>query len=173
MEELVLVDSRGGQIGTAEKVQTHKDGGRLHLAFSVFVFNRRHELLVQRRAAVKYHFSQLWSNTCCGHPRPEEDVVVAAGRRLDEEFGFSVKLRRISTITYTAFDEKSRLTENEFVHVLVGHHDGDVRPDPMEIDQFRWQSVDRLLSEIESSPGTFTPWFRLMLQQCDFANFKT
>ena len=88
MEQVILVDEHDSPIGVEEKLRAHQNGGRLHRAFSIFVFNGREELLLQQRATQKYHFGGLWSNTCCGHPRPDESLDAAAKRRLREEFGF-------------------------------------------------------------------------------------
>lgn len=107
-EHVVLVDEQGRPVGVEEKLAAHRDGGRRHLAFSVYVFNARGELLLQRRAPGKYHFAGLWSNSCCGHPRPEEDVLLAARRRLGEEFGFETELRPIFTHEYRAGDSTLR-----------------------------------------------------------------
>lgn len=72
-EYVILVDENDHMIGTAEKIAAHKNP-KLHRAFSIFVFNSRGELLIQKRAANKYHCPGLWANTCCGHPRPGESL---------------------------------------------------------------------------------------------------
>jgi len=164
VEEVILVDDHDNAVGTAEKVRAHQDGGRLHRAFSVFVSNRRGELLLQRRAAGKYHFGGLWSNTCCGHPRPGEEVAAAARRRLGEEFGFTTDLGQVAEFTYKAHDPASGLTEHEYLHVFAGRFDGIPAPDPSEIEDWRWADRAGVESELADAPERYTPWFPLALR---------
>ena len=98
-ESVVLVDDQNNAIGSYGKIDAHRDG-KLHRAFSILITNPAGELLLQKRAACKYHFAQRWSNTCCGHPRPGEQVLDAARRRLGEELGFSVPLEEVTDLQY-------------------------------------------------------------------------
>jgi isopentenyl-diphosphate delta-isomerase type 1 len=116
-EIVTLVDTSDNEIGSSGKLPAHRDG-KLHRAFSILVSNSEGELLLQRRAGGKYHFASLWSNTCCGHPRPGEDTREAAERRLWEEFGFNVALKKLDAFQYRAEDTNSGLIEHEFLHVL-------------------------------------------------------
>jgi isopentenyl-diphosphate delta-isomerase len=157
MEELVvLVDAQDRAVGTASKLDAHRSGA-LHRAFSVFVFDRRGRLLLQRRALAKYHSGGLWTNTCCGHPRPGEAVSDAAVRRLREEMGIACPLRPAGAFTYRA--SLGELEEHEFDHVLVGRFDGDPRPEPDEVAAWRWAAPDDLSRELAEAPGRFTAWF--------------
>ncbi len=170
MEHVILVNERDEEIGTCEKLAAHREGGRLHRAFSILVFNARGEILLQRRAAGKYHFAGLWSNTCCGHPRPGEETVAAAQRRLAEEFGIdALPLREKASLLYNALDAASGLMEREYLHVLVGQFDGTPRPDAAEIGEWSWRERAVVLRELAAMPGQFTPWFRLVLEAagCD------
>jgi len=160
-EYVILVDENDRQIGTAEKLAAHQNGGQLHRAFSIFVYNAAGELLLQQRARVKYHFGGLWSNTCCGHPRPGETVTDAAERRLAEEFGFNRPLSVQRTLIYDAHDSASGLTEREFLHILTGRFDGLPRPNPEEIDAFGWKSPTAVAEELRNTSQRFTPWFPL------------
>ena len=169
MEQVILVDEQDNVIGVEEKLRAHTDGGLLHRAFSIFVFDRGDELLLQRRAAGKYHFAGLWSNTCCGHPRPGEDVAAAARRRLAEEFGFETDLEERFSFIYRAEDEKTGLTEHEFLHVFVGRFDGEPAPDPSEIDDWRRCRLDSIDSETSDAPDSFTPWCRLIMARAEFS----
>lgn len=164
-EEVILVDEQDRAIGAAEKLEVHRDGGRLHRAFSIFVFDSSGRLLLQQRAAGKYHFALRWSNTCCGHPRPGEDTLDAARRRLTEEFGFRCELRETGTLMYRAMDLGSGLTEHEFLHVFVGRFDDEPRPDPSEIAAFRWIDRTSLDAELAARPEAFTPWFALAYEK--------
>jgi len=158
-ERLVLVDASDQPVGEEEKLAAHRNGGKLHRAFSVFLVNDRGEHLLQRRALSKYHFRGLWANACCGHPRPREAVASAARRRLYEELGIDAELSEIFTFAYTAEDPESGLTEKEIDHVFVGRFDGFPQPHPDEIDAIRWVHPKTLARELEESPERFAPWF--------------
>jgi len=165
IEEVILVDDRDQAIGAMEKLAAHREGGRLHRAFSIFVFDSKGRLLLQQRAAQKYHFALRWSNTCCGHPRPSEETLAAAGRRLREEFGFECALREAGTLVYRVFDAGSGLTEHEFLHVIVGRFDGTPRPNADEIAAQRWIEPAALARELAAQPERFSPWFALAYQK--------
>src|SRR5262245_54825248 len=96
---VILVDANDGEVGKEERMRAHREGLR-HRAFSIFVFDRAGRLLLQRRAAGKYHSGGLWSNTCCSHPLPGESVLDAAHRRLREEMGFDCPLQPSFTFVY-------------------------------------------------------------------------
>ena len=98
-ERVILVDRLDREIGTEEKLKAHREG-KLHRAFSVFIFNAKGELLLQKRAATKYHSGSLWTNTCCSHPRPGESHYCAARRRLNEEMGFDCELTELFSFVY-------------------------------------------------------------------------
>jgi len=164
MNEVVLVDNNDNQVGTAGKLEAHQNGGVLHRAFSVFVFNSYGQLLMQQRALNKYHAGGLWSNTCCSHPAPGEDVEEAARRRLMEEMGFTCPLDKVFEFTYTA-DVGNGLTEREYDHVFVGLFDGEPDPDPKEVFAWRWVDTDFLKRDIRDNPDRYTPWFGLALAE--------
>jgi isopentenyl-diphosphate delta-isomerase len=165
LEEIILVDEHDREVGFAEKLDAHRDGGRLHRAFSIVLFNARGEMLLQLRAAAKYHFGGLWTNACCGHPRRGEELEPAARRRLREELGIDAELREVFSFTYTATDPRSGLTENEFDHVLVGRFDGEVAPDPDEMDDVRWIDCAELERDLDARPEAYTPWFRRVVER--------
>lgn len=158
--KVVLLNAQLKVRGVTEKRRAHEGAGRLHLAFCVLIFNTAGQLLLQQRAASKYHFAGLWSNTCCGHPRPGESLRAAATRRLGEEFGFRTLLGEVASFVYRVRDNQSGMVEHEFAHVFVGRFSGKPNPDPDEIDSWRWQSVSALRMELRRSPSNFTPWFR-------------
>lgn len=162
-EDVVLVDENDLEIGTLEKLRAHAEG-RLHRAFSVFVFDDRGRMLLQRRAAGKYHSGGLWSNTTCSHPRPGEALEKAVRRRLREEMGIECALRFAFSFVYRA-DVGGGLTEHEYDHVYVGRFDGDPAPDPAEVEAWRWASVSEVRREVEADPAAFTFWFRIVLRQ--------
>lgn len=171
MALVILVDERDNPLGEAEKMAAHQNGGQLHRAFSVFVFNQRGELLLQRRAKEKYHFGGLWSNTACGHPAPGQGVVEAATQRLQEEMGFATQLRDVASFVYHAQDAQSGLVEYELDHVLVGRFDGEPTANPDEVDEWRFVDLRELSPHMRDRPDEYTPWFPLAikeLQQRDF-----
>jgi isopentenyl-diphosphate delta-isomerase len=163
-ESVTLVDTDDNEIGSCGKLAAHRDG-RLHRAFSILISNRNGELLLQRRAAGKYHFAKRWSNSCCGHPRPGEPTIAAAGRRLGEEFGFTVPLKTIGTLQYRVEDSISGLIENEYLHVLHGRFSGEPRPHPDEIGAYRWMQPGGICRSLARRPDWFTPWFALLVDK--------
>lgn len=156
-EHVILVDSDDVPIGIHAKQDAHI-AGLLHRAFSVFVFDSHGRALLQRRATAKYHSGGLWSNTCCSHPRPGESTLAAAQRRLFEEMGFNCPLSTAFSFVYRA-DVGGGLTEHEYDHVFIGHFDGDPAPDPTEVEDWRWISVEALKREVRARPDRFTYWF--------------
>lgn len=160
-DNVILVDKKDQAIGTEEKLRTHQEG-RLHRAFSIFVFNSSNELLLQKRVGSKYHSGGLWSNTCCGHPMPDEDTLTAAHRRLKEEMGFGCELKEIFNFTYKV-NFPNGLTENEFDHVIVGQSDGTPNVNQNEASEFKWIPLDQLKGEIQKNPEDYTYWLKISL----------
>lgn len=161
--EVVVVDLEDRELGTERKTAAHRSPGVLHRAVSVFVFDGDRRLLLQRRAGSKYHFAGLWSNTCCTHPEPGESPVEAGERRLAEELGFTCRLESVGSFVYRAEDDGSGLVEHEFDHVLRGTYDGEVAPEPAEVDDVRSVTVDDLQREMLERPAEFTPWLTAAL----------
>jgi len=159
MEQLILVNERDEAIGTMEKMEAHRSA-LLHRAFSVFVFNNQGQLLLQQRAAEKYHCGGMWTNTCCSHPRPEEETIAAASRRLQEEMGFTTPLKKVFDFMYQATFSNG-LTEYEFDHVFVGYYDGPVQPNSAEVADYKYLYVDEIHKLIDQQPQEFTPWFHI------------
>lgn len=160
-DRVILVDSEDREIGTEEKMEAHRSGV-LHRAFSAFVVRPDGHMLLQRRAFSKYHSPGLWSNTCCSHPRPGETVLEAANRRMIEEMGMTVNLQPAFSFVYRA-DLPGQLVEHEFDHVLIGSSEQVPVPVAAEVDDWRWESSDRILSELAKTPDEFTVWFRIAL----------
>jgi isopentenyl-diphosphate Delta-isomerase len=161
IEIVILVDEKDNPIGYDEKMNAHSNGGKLHRAFSIFVFNSKGEVLLQRRAKAKHTFRGLWTNPCCSHPRKGEELEKAAHRKLKQEFGFDTDLREAFSFTYKATDRESNLTEHEFDHVFIGKFDGIPKPNPEEIDDWRWTTPAKLRRDLDNNPDSYTPWFRI------------
>ena len=162
-EKLVLVDENDQKIGEAEKLEAHQTG-KLHRSFSIFVCNSRGEMLLQRRAAGKYHSGGLWTNACCGHPRPGEQTQQAARRRLREEMGFECELKEIFQFIYKVKLDRD-LCEYEFDHVFFGIYEGEVTPAPEEVSEFKWVSPPALTEDVKKHPEHYTEWFKIALER--------
>ncbi|MEO8575948.1 MAG: isopentenyl-diphosphate Delta-isomerase [Gemmatimonadales bacterium] len=156
-ERVILVSDLDEIIGEAGKLDVHRTG-QLHRAFSVLVLDDRGRVLLQRRADSKYHSPGLWSNTCCGHPRPGERTVDAAERRLREEMGFSCKLAALTSFVYRA-NLAGDLIEHELDHVFVGTTSETPQPDETEIGSWRWLDRAELHQWMQQQPEDFTAWF--------------
>lgn len=160
---VILVDENDNPIGKMEKIEAHEKG-LLHRAFSVFIFNEKDELLLQQRALNKYHTPGLWTNTCCSHQKEGETHIEAGKRRLHEEMGFSVPLKEIMSFTYKA-PFANGLTEHEYDHVLIGHYNDNPKPNPDEVADYKWRSLDYIKSDIAKYPEQYTAWFRIIFDK--------
>lgn len=152
-----LLGSDGG-LSTMEKMEAHQRG-LLHRAVSVFIFNDRNELLLQKRAADKYHSPVKWSNTCCTYPLPGETPLVTAKRRFVEEMGLVTRLKEFFTFLYQA-DVGNGVTENEFDHVFLGVSNQNPNPDTTEVSEWKWVNIEELREELVRNLDKYTPWLR-------------
>jgi isopentenyl-diphosphate Delta-isomerase len=157
--EVILVNEDDQPVGTMEKMKVHHQG-LLHRAFSVFIFDRQGNMLLQKRAAGKYHGAGLWTNACCSHPYPGESTEAAAKRRLFEELGFNAPLKKAFEFVYKAKVE-NELTEHEYDHVFIGTYEGEINPDEEEVSDYRFVDLSQIQKEIEEHPGNFTSWFKI------------
>lgn len=158
-EEVILVNEQDEPIGAMEKMEAHKQA-LLHRAFSVFIFNSKGEMLLQQRADRKYHSGGLWTNACCSHPKPGEDIQAAASRRLYEELGFSTELKKIFDFIYQSPFENG-LTEFEFDHVFFGIYNNVISPDADEVQDYCFKPMDEIRSSLASHPAKYTSWFHI------------
>lgn len=174
LQQVILVNEKDEPTGAMEKLEAHQKG-LLHRAFSIFIFNNKGELLLQRRALAKYHSGGLWTNSCCGHPQPGEETVIAAQRRLQEELGFTAPLEKIFDFIYQA-EFTNGLTEYEFDHVFAGSYNGTIDHDDSEVMDFCYKSLDDISRSIKERPEKFSKWFSLALpgvQEWWESNYKT
>ncbi len=161
-EELILVDEHDNGIGHLSKAECHDGEGRLHRAFSVFLFNDSGELLLQRRSPSKRLWGGYWSNSCCSHPRRGEDMPTATRRRLRDELNVEAQLEYVYRFSYQAgFGEAG--SENELCHVYLGRCNA-VTPNENEIIAVRFVTARALAGELATRADTLTPWFRMEWQ---------
>jgi len=162
-EQVILVNEKNEQIGTIPKLEAHKKA-LLHRAFSVFILNEKGELLLQQRAASKYHSPMLWTNTCCSHQRVGESNIEAGKRRLLEEMGFVTELKNVFSFIYKApFD--NGLTEHELDHVLVGNYEKNPEINREEVENFKWITLDAVKNDMEVHPEIYTEWFKIIFKE--------
>lgn len=157
-DEIIIVDENDQPVGYSGKEETHRTG-KLHRAFSVFLYNGR-KLLIQQRADHKYHSPGLWANTCCSHPRKGENTDDAAKRRLMEEAGIQCDVHEVFSFIYKHKFEEN-LYEHELDHVYMGRYDGDYQINPEEVKDFKWIDIDALKNDIENNPEKYACWFRI------------
>jgi isopentenyl-diphosphate Delta-isomerase len=156
-EYVILVDEEDRVVGTEEKLRAHLTSAR-HRAVSVVLCSRDGRMLMQQRSTVKYHSAGLWSNTCCGHPRPGEPSIDAATRRLAEEMGVDCVLIPASRLTYCV-NVGGGLVEHELNHVFVGEFDGVPRSNDEEVARWVWADRDLLRDMRRHRADLLTPWF--------------
>ncbi|TYA54757.1 isopentenyl-diphosphate Delta-isomerase [Formosa maritima] len=164
IEELViLVNENNEQIGLMPKLEAHEKA-LLHRAFSVFIFNDKNELMMQQRAADKYHSPKLWTNTCCSHQRNGESNIEAGKRRLNEEMGFETELTESISFIYKApFD--NGLTEHEYDHILKGKYNNAPNINHDEVLDWKWMSLDAINNDIKLHPEIYTEWFKIIFDK--------
>lgn len=169
VEKVILVDKNNRKIGTEEKIKAHKEG-KLHRAFSIFIFNSKKKLLIQKRHDNKYHSGGLWTNTVCSHPKPNETYQQAVHRRLKEEMGFDCKLKKLFCFIYKA-EFPNGLIENEYDCIFIGKFNGKPKPNPKEIMSYKWISIGELRKEIKKHPKKYSYWLKKVLRITK--NFKS
>lgn len=162
-ENVILVNDKDEQIGLMPKMEAHQKG-LLHRAFSVFILNNNNELMLQQRAAHKYHSPLLWTNTCCSHQREGESNIEAGKRRLLEEMGFTTSIQELFGFIYKApFD--NGLTEHEFDYVLIGKYNNVPNINPDEVESWKWMPIEDVKNDITLQPDQYTIWFKIIFQQ--------
>ena len=162
-EYVVLVDEQDNKIGIMPKMLAHEKA-LLHRAFSVFIFNKKGELMLQQRALSKYHSPGLWTNTCCSHQRENESNIDAGKRRLHEEMGFVTELKETTSFIYKApFD--NGLTEHELDHIMVGYYDDQPHINEEEVADWKWKDLEEIKVDIALHPEQYTEWFKIIFEK--------
>lgn len=163
IEKVILVDKNDKEFGSMEKQEAHVKG-LLHRAFSVFIFNDKNELLLQRRAVKKYHSGGLWTNTCCSHPRQNETTLDAAKRRLVEEMGMRCDLKKQFDFIYKAKLDNN-LYEHEFDHVFFGFSTDPPQINTKEVEEYTYKTLEDIGDEIKTNPEKYTEWFKICFKE--------
>lgn len=162
-ENVILVNEQDEQVGVMPKMEAHEKAV-LHRAFSVFILNSKNEVMLQQRAAHKYHSPLLWTNTCCSHQRVDESNIEAGTRRLKEEMGFAAPLKELFSFIYKApFD--NGLTEHELDHVMIGYYDSEPDINPEEAESWKWMGIEEVREDMKQHPETYTVWFRIIFDE--------
>ncbi len=159
MDQVVLLDDQGRPTGQAERLAIHSAETPLHLAFSCYLFDGSGRVLLSRRSLAKRTWPGVWTNSCCGHPRPGEDPVDAVRRRVGDELGMRIRDLRLvlPDFRYRAVDAGG-VVEHELCPVWVGRVDEQPRPDPAEVMQTCWLGWDELARVVQSAPALLSPW---------------
>lgn len=161
-EFVILIDKQDQEIGVMEKMEAHEKG-LLHRAFSLFVFNDKQEMLLQRRALTKYHSGGLWTNACCSHPRPNEALIDAVKRRVQEEMGFSCLPQASFSFIYRA-ELEHNLIEHELDHVFFATYNDAPNINLDEVCEWKYVSVNAIRQEMSEKPELFTAWFKIVFE---------
>jgi isopentenyl-diphosphate delta-isomerase len=162
MVHVVLVDQDDNEVGIMEKMEAHQKGV-LHRAFSVLLFNSKHELLLQKRADQKYHSGGLWTNTCCSHPLPGEAIEDATHRSLLHEMGIEVRAHFLYKFLYEA-DLDGDLKEHELDYVFIGVYDGEPVINCEEVSDWKFIDTKSLQKDMTENPSVYSCWFKIMMQ---------
>jgi len=164
LDRVVLLNEDGVAVGSAPRLEVHNADTPLHLAFSCYVTRDDSQLLMTRRALAKRTWPGVWTNSCCGHPRPGEEPEAAVERRIYEELGMRISRLRIMLphFRYSATDA-SGVVENEVCPVYVAQSADGVRLDPDEVAEYRWASGDAIMLAARHAPFLLSPWSVLQL----------
>ncbi len=166
MVDVILVDENDNEIGKEEKLKAHLDA-KTHRAFSIFIFNSKGDLMLQKRAKSKYHSGSLWSNTCCSHPKPDKDIKEEVRERLKEEMGIDCELKEILSTLYNVkvHSKIGDLMEHEFDHIFIGFSEKEPKLNPEEAEDWKWIEINELKQDMKNNPEKYTPWFHLILDK--------
>jgi isopentenyl-diphosphate Delta-isomerase len=167
VEQVVLLDDGGRPIGVADKATVHGAQTPLHLAFSCYGFDEAGRLLVTWRARDKRTFPGVRTNTCCGHPAPDEAGEDAVRRRLADELGMTAVDLQLVLPDFAYRASAGGVEENELCPVYVCRLVGEPRPRPDEVDSWEWYSWDSFVADARADDSDISPWARLQAPLLD------
>jgi isopentenyl-diphosphate delta-isomerase len=158
-ELVVLLDEEHQRVGVADKATVHTRETPLHLAFSCYVLDAGGRVLITRRALGKTTWPGVWTNSCCGHPGPDEDLDTAVRRRVGQELGMRVSGVRpaLPDFRYRAVSAEG-IVENEFCPVFWARAEEGPDPDPSEVAEYAWAEWADLVAVVERTPWLLSPW---------------
>lgn len=164
--QMVLVDKDDNVIGFKEKFATHKIPVPLHRAISLVIFNKdKTQMLITKRSIKKPVWPHFWTNAVCSHPMPNETYRHAADRRIFEELGIYTKLKEVFKFSYKADMGNKVWGEHELDTVFTGKYQGDIHPNPDEIEGYEWLTLEDLKKDLKKNPKKYTPWFKIILKK--------
>ena len=156
-EVVVLVDEENNVLGTMPKLEAHGANTPLHRAFSLFLFNRAGELLLQQRSHKKKTWPLAWSNSCCGHPGLGQPTLDAVRRRLKDELGMTAtQIEEVSPYRYRFV--RDGIMENEICPIHVGITDDEPQPNPDEVEATSWVTWPDFMKALDEKPGFYSEW---------------
>lgn len=161
---LIIVDKNDKVIGLADKEKCHQSPGILHRAFSIFIFDKNGQLLLQKRSRQKPLWPLFWSNSCCSHPRKGENITLAAQNRLKQELGIDCQLKSWGKLSYQA-GYLDRGAEREMTYILTGIYQGPIFPNKEEVAEIKWENIQKLKEDLAKNPTLYTPWFNLIFKK--------
>ena len=149
-----VVDANDQIIGTATRAEVHAQK-LTHRAVHVFVFNKRGDLLLQKRSLLKDMCPGLWDSSVSGHLDAGESYEAAAVRELEEEMGIT---------TETTPEEIARIAPGletgwEHMRLYRIRHDGALRFPAAEVDAVMWFPLSEITAWIATHPADFAPGF--------------
>jgi 16S rRNA (adenine1518-N6/adenine1519-N6)-dimethyltransferase len=147
-----VVDEMDRVIGAAPRREVHGNNLR-HRAVHIFIFNRKGELLLQKRSCWKDRHPNLWDSSAAGHVEAGEEYDATAVRELREELGVTANLSRV------AYLNASERTGEEFIWLYRGEGSGPFAPARTEIDALQFFSPEAVSQWIEERPDDFAPGF--------------
>lgn len=168
MIKLVLVNEKDKKIGLENKKKAHLGEGILHRAFTIFIFNSKKELLIQKRSKNKFLWPLIWETSCSSHPLSGENYITAAKKRLKKELGFSCKLKMLGKFQHQT-NYKNIGAENEICALLIGKYtpdNGKIKPNKREVAEWKWIDVKELKKDLKKNPKKYAPWLGIALKYC-------
>ena len=156
-DKVVLVDINDNELKEENKTIAHSKP-MLHRAFSIYLYNDKKQILIQKRALNKYHSPGLWANACCSHPRIGENIKESAIERLKDEVGIYGDINEIFSFIYLS-KYNENLFEYEYDHVFIGKYDGEIILNKEEASETKWISIEDLESDLVNNPNKYATWF--------------
>ena len=167
-DQVILVDHKDNPVGVCEKLHAHQQG-LCHRAFSIFIVSTSHpkKVLLHKRAHSKYHAANKWTNTCCSHPQPGQNMLANAKTRLAYEMGIDCGTLYHAGSHLYHHQFENGLIEHEYDHIFCGEIalDTPINPHPDEVSAHLWIGIPKLNQWLTKHPQQFTPWFAATWQQ--------